>query len=205
METKKMTRDEVIDAIEHCVDDNCKGCPLEEILTTAECLTDICHNALPLLKGEETEPEEASKKAEPTVFEDGNIDPDDEEYVEERKEVRKYAEGLHKYTHDAMENQDISTMTVFVKGKIKDAFIGGVICALNTSKSMKMDMLFQLTKAIYRAIAEGIPEHMANDIFDCMIDAVKEDRENYQINIPDLIMWKLEKMSEQLRKYGKED
>lgn len=205
METKKMTRDEVIDTMKHCVDDNCKGCQLEEVLTTSECLSNICENGLRYLKNETPEPEEAPKKAEPTVFEDGNINPDDEEYAEERKEVKKYAEGLHKYTHDAMENQAISTMTVFVKGEIKDAFIGDVMCALNTSKSMKMSMLFQLTKAIYRTIAKGIPESMADDIFDCMIDAVKKDQENYTIDISDLIRWKLEKMSEQLRKYGKED
>ena len=116
---------------------------------------------------------------------------DESIYEEEREAAKYYGFQLHEVIDDARRNENISTLTVFANTEIDDAFIGGVICSMKCNTQTMMNMLFQLTKQMYKSVAQKKNTKIADDLFKKMYESVKRDDDIFVVDPFELAMRQL--------------
>lgn len=110
------------------------------------------------------------------------------------RKAKDYLNRIGEEGRKQMHENRIATLAVIanidaLKGNdCTKAFVGGVSVTIHGSDNDKMQILYQLVRAIYESLSEDKPKHLVDEIFDQFFDQLKNGEDGFNFSVEKAIM-----------------
>ena len=110
------------------------------------------------------------------------------------EDIKEFGMGLSKTLEQAVEEQRISSMTVFCDTeKLDEAFIGGVLVKVKGSKNNLWQMVYQLVRVIYKQQVEQTGKAFADDLLGLFCEKIQNGDDVFVFDPIDLLIYALKR------------